>query len=482
MAQRFGSKSGSVGAAFVAAVCAITLSACDTGARGVSVGVEPDPGADPDDVPPSPEDTCVPGDASDVVFRTESQLEPVLKPALWTAGTADDWGIPNDDSVWGEVLESAGEGDRVTFAIDYTADFDAGEGPLFYEFQASAVATLDRVVRFAWRYDGYRAWTGPPMGLRVFADGPNGRTVVNVFEGVTTDWPDLDGTVSLTLHEGYTFGITVFDVSVSTLQTNFTLTTLETRAFDEEPAPANPNAFTICPSTAPNQAPILVLGPSFHFDTDPGPYHGLRWAELAPGPPVESAQALRVELAVVDVTGTLAFDEAPTMDAATGDLRFATTHGTYGMATVEITLRDDGGTEDGGIDTATDTFTIRVNSPPSEVNDINIKHEWKPSMVPFVPLANDADELDFLWVDYVTYPSHGFFLWQYMRPEMTAGGNEYYRYSAPGLWRPISCTFLGVDSFTFRVHDNHGGVTDVKSVTIEVLETGGGGTGCGGSR
>lgn len=427
----------------------------------------PDAGGELDAAP-----SCIPGDALDAGgLSAPEEAEPVLQPATWTVQMSPDYGHPNGDPEWGEVVKPAGDQDTAEFVIDYQEDplpIDAPDG-LYYEFQAEAVATSDRVVRFAWRYDGHRPWHSPQTLLRAYADGPDGRTEVSVFEGFTDEYPDLEGTVSLTLHAGYAFGLSVFDVGVQTLETTFTLTTLETRPLDAASPAPDPGAPTICPSSAPNQAPTLVLGPDLALDKDPAPYQSLRWAELAPGPASERGQTLSATLAITNITGPLTFDEAPTLDVATGDLHFATTKGTYGTATVEVTLRDDGGTDDGGADTTTGVFTIRVNSPPTDAHDINIKSPWKQEIcIPFTIQANDADPLDLGWWEPVSYPSKGFFTWM-TRPELI-GGSPTYKYATTGCYMPFSSTWVGSDTFTFRVHDNHGGVTEAYSVSIEVFE------------
>jgi VCBS repeat-containing protein len=56
------------------------------------------------------------------------------------------------------------------------------------------------------------------------------------------------------------------------------------------------------------------------------------------------------------------FAVQPTIDKATGNLTFTLANHAFGTATVTVTVQDNGGTANGGIDTATDTFVITVNS------------------------------------------------------------------------------------------------------------------------
>ena len=84
----------------------------------------------------------------------------------------------------------------------------------------------------------------------------------------------------------------------------------------------------------------------------------------------EAIQSLQFHLSVLN-TGTLQaadFTILPTIDAATGQLRFQVAGNTTGIAYVQVTLQDDGGTALGGVDTSLPTtLTIAVgayNDPP----------------------------------------------------------------------------------------------------------------------
>jgi hypothetical protein len=92
---------------------------------------------------------------------------------------------------------------------------------------------------------------------------------------------------------------------------------------------------------------------------------------MSPGTPShESTQKLRFDVTTAE---TILFAVVPTMDyttpATTANLRFEAASGANGIATVYVTLIDDGGTSNGGCDrAATRSFTIRiakVNTPPS---------------------------------------------------------------------------------------------------------------------
>ena len=93
---------------------------------------------------------------------------------------------------------------------------------------------------------------------------------------------------------------------------------------------------------------------------------------IVPGPLTatdESGQLLTFTLLVAGTTGGLTFEADPAIDPVTGDLTYTADEGTFGTATVDVFLMDDGGTDDGGVDQSpTQQFTITVtpiNSAPS---------------------------------------------------------------------------------------------------------------------
>ncbi len=94
------------------------------------------------------------------------------------------------------------------------------------------------------------------------------------------------------------------------------------------------------------------------------------WASsLAVGPANEAGQTLLgfTVLVVSDANNVLTV--MPTVDLITGDLSFATDVNNNGTATIELTLQDDGGTANGGLDTSIpvmiDINVLAVNDPPS---------------------------------------------------------------------------------------------------------------------
>ncbi|MGJ8673162.1 Ig-like domain-containing protein [Rubritalea sp.] len=97
--------------------------------------------------------------------------------------------------------------------------------------------------------------------------------------------------------------------------------------------------------------------------------------EIQPGPNLavnESGQALIFNVTVLNTTGDVTFEVAPTINPNTGDLTFRTAPNTNGAATIHVTLSDDGGTDNGGSDTSSPHEFILHVTP---VNDI-------PTLVP----------------------------------------------------------------------------------------------------
>ncbi|HRK31238.1 MAG TPA: SdrD B-like domain-containing protein, partial [Tepidisphaeraceae bacterium] len=119
------------------------------------------------------------------------------------------------------------------------------------------------------------------------------------------------------------------------------------------------------PLALPNEAPVFTAGPNISVLQDAPDQVIAGWATgIQPGPASEATQtvhfivsndnnALFTTQPAIDVDGTLAFRPAP---------------GATGSANVTVTLRDNGGTFNGGIDTsAPQTFTITVNSSTAVV-------------------------------------------------------------------------------------------------------------------
>ena len=115
--------------------------------------------------------------------------------------------------------------------------------------------------------------------------------------------------------------------------------------------------------SAVNDAPSFAAGTNQTVSEDSGT-QSVSWAtNISAGPSDESGQQLTFE--VTNDNNSL-FSAQPAVSAS-GALSFTPTANANGTATVSVTLKDDGGTDNGGQDTsATQTFTITVNA----VNDV----------------------------------------------------------------------------------------------------------------
>jgi hypothetical protein len=108
-----------------------------------------------------------------------------------------------------------------------------------------------------------------------------------------------------------------------------------------------------------NDAPSFVKGPDVTVDEDSGPQTVNPWATaILAGPPDESGQTVMFNVSS-DNPGL--FSAGPAV-SSTGVLTFTSAPNAFGSATVTISLQDDGGTANGGVDTsAAQMFVITVN-------------------------------------------------------------------------------------------------------------------------
>ncbi|MHB0969746.1 MAG: cadherin domain-containing protein [Thermoanaerobaculia bacterium] len=115
--------------------------------------------------------------------------------------------------------------------------------------------------------------------------------------------------------------------------------------------------------TPVNDAPSATITPAHNVDEDSGPHTVPAFVSaISPGPANESAQT--VAFAVTGNTNLGLFAAGPAIDPS-GTLSYTLAPDQFGTATLTIALTDNGGTSNGGVDTATLTFTINV----AAVND-----------------------------------------------------------------------------------------------------------------
>lgn len=109
-----------------------------------------------------------------------------------------------------------------------------------------------------------------------------------------------------------------------------------------------------------NDPPSFVKGADQVVNEGSGSKTVANWATaISKGPGNESSQTLTF-LVVTD--NDALFSTVPAINATTGTLTYTPAPGAFGVATVAVQLRDNGGTSSGGIDTSpAETFTIAVN-------------------------------------------------------------------------------------------------------------------------
>lgn len=113
-----------------------------------------------------------------------------------------------------------------------------------------------------------------------------------------------------------------------------------------------------------NDAPSFVRGGDQTVDEDCGAQSVLGWATaMSAGPANEATQTLTL---TATTDNDALFSALPAVDPSTGDLTYTPAADAYGSATVSVSLTDNGGTANGGVDSSgTQTLTITVNA----VND-----------------------------------------------------------------------------------------------------------------
>jgi uncharacterized delta-60 repeat protein len=116
------------------------------------------------------------------------------------------------------------------------------------------------------------------------------------------------------------------------------------------------------PVTAVNDAPTFNLQSS-HTATGSGPQSAVLFAtSIIAGPANESAQTLMFQF--TSISNPALFAAGPAINPS-GTLTYTPASGANGTAMLQVVLKDNGGTSNGGVDTSiTRSFTITINAPP----------------------------------------------------------------------------------------------------------------------
>jgi len=222
---------------------------------------------------------------------------------------------------------------------------------------------------------------------------------------------------------------------------------------------------------------------------------------------------------VKPATGTLSFTVEHTLEEWYTELfSGAVSHilnwfSSAGLSRVMVTLKDDGGTANGGTDTTTvGPFTIALDPVPKAV-EVSVRSPWQLPCVPVTVTGWDADTdfrvpagyrhgvdpYPFLTARINSLPQNGFlttFLSSRTRPITSFAGTGAHGVAAAadgsnlGLvpaaaaahktagynfygtlcYVPFQPTFTGFDSFTFVVVDPDGNESSPGTATIEIFE------------
>lgn len=125
-----------------------------------------------------------------------------------------------------------------------------------------------------------------------------------------------------------------------------------------------------------NDAPSFTVGANQAVAENAGAQLIDTWAQdIAAGPADEKAQTL--SFAITDNSNPALFSQAPQVDA-TGALRYTPAANTTGIATIQLVLRDNGGTANGGQDSsAAQSFRIVVGDIPCSATVIYVNDDSK---------------------------------------------------------------------------------------------------------
>jgi VCBS repeat-containing protein len=200
-----------------------------------------------------------------------------------------------------------------------------------------------------------------------------------------------------------------------------------------------------------NDAPSFVKGADQAVDEDSGAATVVNWAtDISAGPADESGQTLSFNL--TNDNNTL-FSAQPAI-TADGTLTYTPAPDAFGVANVSVTLSDDGGTDNGGVDTsAAQTFVITVNP----VNDAPVVEPLS------LTINEDSSATGTLSV---TDPDSSTFTYEVSSPPSNGTASFADPTSGEFTYTPNQ-NFNGSDAFTVTVTDTEGG-SGSASVTVTV--------------
>lgn len=203
---------------------------------------------------------------------------------------------------------------------------------------------------------------------------------------------------------------------------------------------------------AVNDAPTFAGAGDVIVNEDSGPYSAIWASAISAGPTNESSQSVSFTVSVDDPS---LFSGAVALDG-NGRLTFTPRAETVGSSLVRVTLRDNGGTADGGDDSSAEVrFRIKigdVNDPPDPGDDqIETPED---TQITFDVLTNDTD-IDGDPITFVSYSGDGGSLGVLA----SLGGGDF-------TFKP-ALNATGSTTFTYEVSDGAGG-SGSATVTLTV--------------
>ncbi len=182
------------------------------------------------------------------------------------------------------------------------------------------------------------------------------------------------------------------------------------------------------------------------------------WAVFVPGGGVDEVSQQVQSYIISNLSNADLFAVAPSV-ALDGSLSYTPADGALGAASFEVTVQDDGGTDNGGSDSsASQSFTLTVgglNSVPNivEGESINLEMAEDSGTLQQTLQATDGDADPLTW-QILSAPSNG---------AAQIEGNDT---NAQVFYTPVE-NFFGLDSLSIEVDDGQGG-TDIIQLLINV--------------
>ena len=214
-----------------------------------------------------------------------------------------------------------------------------------------------------------------------------------------------------------------------------------------------------------NDAPSFTPGSNVTVNEDSGIYL-LQWAtNMRKGPANEDDQTLTTFNVLNDNPDL--FAAQPSIDVTSGDLEFRPADDMFGQAEVTVTLSDDGGTANGGVDTSAPVMFVLTVYPvpdaPVAVDDNYTLIKGPPKKGKKADYVLDVSAEDGVLANDTDADGHSLtaqMLTQPIRGGMTFRSNGSFRYR-------LNDEFVGTVSFTYQVSDSTGR-TATATVYIDV--------------